>query len=199
MSYTMRHVILGVVLPFASLGCVSRNTNSDCDGGTITDPTNLITNSSFESAGNPSMDGWVVIQGPLAPFLLADAPDGGGCYSLAFAPGQPPSGGVVWTSIPGIQSGDVLRLSASVRVRKYGWASIGLTTELPPNQKHGAWVASGDTAWATVVVVDTVSLEVGDTVYVVLAGPSCELCIGTDGTGQFDLISLTREKHDSWK
>lgn len=185
MRFKTRLAFLCLLLITIHSGCDSKNTNSDCDGGTIGIHGNLVPNSSFESRGEPSMNGWQFSE-RYPPRILADAPDSGGCYSLGIGAGWIPMRGSAWASISGIQSGEVLRLSASVK----GGSGIGLTAKPQPSMDGGKWIFSSDSSWTKLTIVDTVSLEPGAPVYVVLVGPTCEVCLET---GQFDLVTLVRE------
>lgn len=186
MSTVSRLSVVGLLIAGMLSACSSKKTN-----GSFDDSGNLLSNGSFEVLGKPTLVEWSSFDPDLVEFIL-DAPQGGGRYSLGLATSWLPPTGIVWTSVAGIQSGDILTLSASVRHAAPGaWFDrIGIKYG-PDPWGAGKWVYVNDTVWTTVTIVDTVSLSDGDSVYVVLQGPGCEVCL--NGTARFDLITLARQ------
>ena len=184
------HLVFWYIFAALSIGsCGSKGTKPDDDHP------NLLLNGSFEVDGNPSLAGWAGIDSVLIS-LSPEAPPGGGIYCLTLGTSWLPPSSVVWALIPGVKAGEVLVLSATVRTPVWGNGgalalTVGPTPWQWPPRVHGKGLTFNNTSWSSLSVVDTVSLGPVDSVWVVLQGPACEVCIG--GPAQFDLISVRRQ------
>jgi hypothetical protein len=151
---------------------------------------NLIPNGNFERNGHPTLDTWQVADSSLASLTPQAAP-GGGQWSLRLQSDGAPSTGQVKFQVPGLKDGDNVRLSAYVRASDEGGGGlVGLeVTSADGRLRHKSFASTGDTQWTRVGVTETLSLEAGDTVWVVLRSPSTEL---NARSGLFDLVTLER-------
>ena len=154
-----------------------------------------IVNGSFELDGQSSLDGWsFTCHGGVS---FQEAPPGGGTWSLKLEPGNVqgcfPS--VATQTVPGIQSGEVWRLTAWVRQDTATFTVASLYWQIVPSGgTSGTLPADTTTArgWTQLTVVDTLFLAPGDSAMIVLdagrtGGPELE------GSGYlFDLVSAER-------
>jgi hypothetical protein len=145
---------------------------------------------SFERDGQPPLEGWRIGKPSLAS-LVRESPPGGGEWSLELVADWAPTLGFVTRSIPGIRSGDILRLSALVRSIGEGGGSIMLSVG-PGYGRH--WnlprrAYSTSTSWTLVSVQDTVSLAPSDSLWVTLSSFNTEIVARR---GLFDLVTLKR-------
>jgi hypothetical protein len=159
--------------------------------GPIRDPSEeLILDVSFEQGGQPTLEGWRVMN-PSLTTLVPEAAPGGGRWSLGLEADWAPTTGFVTRPIPGIEDGDVLRLSAYVRaVDADGGGSIALA--VGPSYELGGRIGqacTSSTSWTVLSVQDTVVLAPGDTVWVALSSPHTEVA---RRQGRFDRVRLTR-------
>jgi hypothetical protein len=168
-----------------------------CEGYT-TDPRpginppagNLIPNGSFERNGQGTLDTWQVSNSSLTS-LAPEAAPGGGQWSLRLQSDGAPSTGQVKFQVPGIKDGDNVRLSAYIRAsEEKGGGLVGLeVTAADGRLRHKSYASTDKTQWTQVGVTDTLSLEPGDNVWVVLSSPPTEL---NARAGLFDLVTLER-------
>jgi len=151
---------------------------------------NLIPNGSFERNGQATLDTWQVSNSSLTS-LTPEAAPGGGKWSLRLQSDGAPSTGVVKFQVPGLKDGDSVRLSAYVRATdEKGGGLVGLeVTSLDGRSRHKSFASTADTQWTQVGVTDTLALEPGDSVWVVLSSPPTELAARA---GLFDLVTLER-------
>ena len=151
---------------------------------------NLIPNGSFERNGQATLDTWQVSNSSLTS-LTPEAAPGGGKWSLRLQSDGAPSTGVVKFQVPGLKDGDSVRLSAYVRATdEKGGGLVGLeVTSLDGRSRHKSFASTADTQWTQVGVTDTLALEPGDSVWVVLSSPLTELAARA---GLFDLVTLER-------
>jgi len=153
----------------------------------------LVENGSFESEdGQPTLAGWRV-QSPMLTSLVEEAPAGGGRWSLKLEADGAPTMGNVSAVIPGVQDGDILRLSAQARATSSnGGAVIGLVVGpgVEPGQRRQARFASTTgMLWSALSVQATVSVGEGDAVWILLSSPITEMAARS---GLFDLITVER-------
>ena len=153
---------------------------------------NLVENGSFEEDGQPTLEGWRVPSPELAS-LVEEAPSGGGHWSLKLEADWAPTMGYVSAVIPGVQTGDILRLSAQARATSStGGAVIGIVvgTDVDPDGRRSARFASTTGLnWTTLTVEETVSVGEGEAVWVLLSSPNTEV---SASSGLFDLITVER-------
>jgi hypothetical protein len=150
---------------------------------------NLIPNGSFERNGQATLDSWQVSNSSLTTLAPQAAP-GGGQWSLRLQSDGAPSTGQVKFQVQGLKDGDNVRLSAYVRADEKGGGLVGLeVTSADGRLRHKSFASTEDTQWTQVRVTDTLSLEPGDNVWVVLSSPPTEL---SARAGLFDLVTLER-------
>jgi hypothetical protein len=153
-------------------------------------PGSLIPNGSFEQAGQGTLDTWQVSNAALASLTPQAAP-GGGNWSLRLEGDWAPTTGQVRFPVPGLEDGDRVRLSAYVQASGVrGGGLIGLeVTAADGHIRQTSFASSQDARWTQVGVTEKLSLEPGDTVWVVLRAPPTEL---SARAGLFDLVTLER-------
>ncbi len=184
-----RNVAWGcLVVLLTVVSCNSKGTQPN-DGGP-----NLLSNGSFEDKGNPSLAGWKLIDSALIS-LKPEAPPMGGSYCLSMGAGWIPERCYAWAQVPGVQAGDILVVSATGREWQGGMLRGGLGLIVGPSSRLPRnFVRDGlsfpVSSWSSVSMVDTVFPGPSDTVWVVLYGPTCELC--QDAPTRFDLVSVRR-------
>jgi len=150
---------------------------------------NLIPNGSFERNGQATLDTWQVSNSSLTTLAPQAAPEGGQ-WSLRLQSDGAPSTGQVKFQVPGLKDGDSVRLSAYVRADDSGGGLVGLeVTSADGRLRHKSFASTEDTQWTQVRVTDTLSLEPGDNVWVVLRSPPTQL---NARAGLFDLVKLER-------
>jgi Carbohydrate binding domain len=150
---------------------------------------NLIPNGSFERNGQATLDTWQVSNSSLTTLAPQAAPKGGQ-WSLRLQSDGAPSTGRVKFQVPGLKDGDSVRLSAYVRADDKGGGLVGLeVTSADGRLRHKSFASTEDTQWTQLRVTDTLSLEPGDNVWVVLSSPPTEL---NARAGLFDLVTLER-------
>jgi hypothetical protein len=151
---------------------------------------NLIPNGSFERGAQGTLDTWQVSNAALASLTPQAAP-GGGHWSLRLQGDWAPTTGQVRFPVPGLEDGDLVRLTAYVQAAsERGGGLIGLeVTAADGRIKQKPVASSQDARWTQVGVTEKLSLEPGDTVWVVLRAPPTEL---SARAGLFDLVTLER-------
>ena len=150
---------------------------------------NLVVNGSFERFCCPSFVGWTVFN-PALTSPANDTPADGGCWSLRLTADWAPTTAILRQRIAGVADGDVLRLSAQVRAEDpMGGGSIGLLVGKAPWTKTGKWASTNDTLWTGLSLVDTLSMEPGDSVWVEISSFHTEI---VPRVGFFDLVVLER-------
>lgn len=151
---------------------------------------NLIPNGSFEQNGQATLDTWEVSNPALASLVPQAAP-GGGSWSLRLQADQAPTTSVVRFRVPGLQDGDVVRLTAYVQASgANGGGLVGLEiTAANGNVRQKSFAASDAAQWTQVEVTFTIALQPGDGIWVVLKAPPTELAARA---GLFDLVTLER-------
>ena len=151
---------------------------------------NLIPNGSFERNGQATLDTWQVPSPALASSSPEAAP-GGGSWSLRLEADAAPSSGQVRFRVEGLRDRDTVRLSAYVRAADpRGGGLVGLEVISAAGLVRQKPVASSvDMAWVRVALTETLSLEPGDAVWVVLSSPPTQLAARI---GLFDLVTLER-------
>lgn len=151
---------------------------------------NLVPNGSFEQNGEATLATWEVSNPALASLVPQAAPGGGG-WSLRLQGDQAPGTSQVRFAVPGLQNGDVVRLSAYVQASGAGGGGlVGIEITAANGQVRQKAFASGDAPqWTQVEVTFTIASQPGDRVSVVLKAPPTELAARA---GLFDLVTLER-------
>lgn len=146
--------------------------------------TNLISNSSFEFNGVPSLQGWVMFLSPPLD-TLRDAPTGGGTWSVAIR-------GVNFLPIPSMRfiaaapaGSHVYQLSVWGKFAiRAGFAGLNLLRNDTTYPQMG--LSINDTTWAWYHALDTLTTINGDSLEVRLSGAYAGLASKTF----FDLCKL---------
>jgi hypothetical protein len=151
---------------------------------------NLIPNGSFEQNGQGTLETWDVANPALASLVQQAAP-GGGSWSLRLQGDQAPGTSQVRFTVPGLQSGEVVHLSAHVQASGAGGGGlVGIEVTAANGQVRQKSFASGDAPqWTQVEVTSTIASQPGDRVSVILKAPPTELAARA---GLFDLVTLER-------
>jgi hypothetical protein len=151
---------------------------------------NLVPNGSFEQNGQATLDTWEVPNPALASLVPQAAPGGGG-WSLRLQADQAPTTSLARFPVPGLEDGDVVRLSAYVQASgANGGGLVGLEiTAADGRVLQKSFAASDAAQWTRVEVTFTIALQPGDRIWVVLKAPPTELAARA---GLFDLVALER-------
>jgi Carbohydrate binding domain len=176
--------LIAVIFLFPLYACGQSTT------GLNEDSRNLIPNGSFEQDGRATLDTWQVANSSLAS-LTREAAPGGGQWSVRLQADWAPTTGQVRFPVPKLKDGDTVRLSAYIRASdERGGGLIGVqVTAADGRLRQESFASSKNTRWTQVSVTKTLSLEQGDTVWVVLRSPPTEL---ESRAGLFDLVMLER-------
>ena len=181
----MRHTTL-LLLFCAFLSASCSNSVTGPNGGQ-----NLLTNSTFEINGKPSLEGWVVPDTSAVHFS-SDVPQGGSGSSIVMHIGQfaPWPGNSVFATVIPPQGTH----SYSLSVFDMG-AGGGVFVYLNrPNTSNSSLVASlrtkGTASWVLSTQTDTLSTMPGDTVFVTISGGGSPEVGGTSyyNTCTFELL-----------
>jgi hypothetical protein len=132
---------------------------------------NLLPNGSFERDGQPTLEGWDVMNPALASVVHGDAP-GGGSWALRLDADWAPTTGLVRAPVVGAVPGQPLRLSAWMRaLGDWGGGMIYLMTDSWTSE----FVHSEAPDWTRVELTVTPPTEPGDTLWVVLSSLHTEM------------------------
>lgn len=176
-------VLTSLVLSLMACGNNCTEPGSDCDFGDGT------WNGSFECGCRPTLEGWRFGDPELAAWR-EDAPPGGGSWCLKLQADSIPPYGYAYASVPDVEDGDVVRLSAFVRaVREGGGGKIMLCVGDFPVCHRSSYeneALSTCTDWTHLSVEDSVRLIGEDSVWVVLAPIS--IADATPSVGLFDMV-----------
>jgi hypothetical protein len=177
-------VVLAVVFTAAVSACAQHATDPDPASA------NLLPNGSFERNGQATLDTWQVPNPALASSSPQAAP-GGGRWCLRLEADAAPSAGQARFRVERLRNGDTVRLSAYVRAPDpRGGGLVGLEVLSAEGRlKQRPLTSSVDTDWVRVSITERLSLEEGDTVWVVLSSPPTQLAARA---GLFDLVTLER-------
>ena len=151
---------------------------------------NLVPNGSFEQNGQATLDTWEVSNPALASLVPQAAP-GGGSWSLRLQADQAPATSQARFPVPGLEDGDVVRLSAYVQASgAEGGGLVGLEVAAADGHvRQKSFAGSDAPQWTQVEVTLTIASQPGDRVWVVLKAPPTELAARA---GLFDLVTLER-------
>jgi hypothetical protein len=134
---------------------------------------NLISNSSFESNGSPSLHGWTASDTSLVHFST-DVPPGGGSYSVVVQPGADPLEGAVYTTIGALPGTHIYQLF--VWAKAVHWAGDVYVDHLKLNPPATPVLFPGpiiqDTAWVMYAANDTITANAGDSLTIGLEAGS---------------------------
>ena len=151
------------------------------------DSTNFILNSSFEINNQPTLQSWVT-DTSLAK-ALQDAPPDGGQWSLQLVPGWIPQEGFAQTYVSGKSGVGVYQLtfwSKSV----YSWhGSVTFGQWTQKGWLQSKMIYCDSAIWTQYSLIDTLSLQAGDTIGVHLSAGRAEVA---RGQVLFDLIDLEK-------
>lgn len=161
--------------------------------GSLVEPvivSNILIDESFEKDHTPSLEGWQFGNPQLAQ-LVNEAPPDGGSWSLELTADWAPTTGYVYRPVAEVKSGDIVRLTAFVRGsgRFGGRGIIILTTDPNRYTSNTKSASSADTVWKQISVTDTLTLQTGDTLWVVLSSPVTEI---VPFQQEFDLVRLEK-------
>lgn len=131
----------------------------------------ILMNESFETNDISTLQ-WRFGNKELAQ-LINEAPNEGGSWSLQLTSDGAPTTGFIYKSVPNVNSGDIIKLSAFVRVVGNFPGKGIITLSVGPNyySKRSKSSYSSDTVWNQIAVIDTLKLEVNDTLWVILSSP----------------------------
>ncbi|HGY56614.1 MAG TPA: hypothetical protein ENK44_12970 [Caldithrix abyssi] len=151
---------------------------------------NLLPNGSFELNNKPTLYGWRFGNKRAAELVNQAVPHGGN-WALKLTSDWAPTTAFVYTSIPNINSGDILKLSAYVRGmgRFHGMGIIRLAVGQNINSYNMKEASSSDTVWTQISVTDTVNMGMNDTLWVILSSPITEVIPFQQ---LFDLVKLEK-------
>jgi hypothetical protein len=144
---------------------------------------NLLQNGSFERDGQPTLEGWEVLNPALTALVPGDAPEGGS-WALQLAADWAPTTALVRAPVVGVLPGQALRLSAWVRAEgDAGGGAIYLTS--------GSWtsetVVIEASEWTSAELIVDPRISPGDTLWVVLSSLHTEI---VPRRGVFDRVVL---------
>src|SRR5579883_2648822 len=169
MNNIVRIFIVGIAITGIITGCESGPpppTESTAYG-------NLISNSSFDINGAPSLQGWVASDTSLVHFST-DVPPGGGSYSVVVQPGINPIEGAVYTTVGALAGTHAYRIS--VWAKTVQWAGDVYIDHLKLNPPAQPVLIPGpiiqDTLWTQYTATDTITANAGDSLTIGLESGS---------------------------
>ena len=174
---------IGLLTIFAATSC--RKDNAIVPSGANE---NLITDSSFESNGQPSFQGWTG-QSKTYSFVN-DVPTGGGQWSLQLEPCWFPCEGYAETFVTGFNGNYTFKLICDTKAINWTGQIIlrkqnqsGTTIDLTK-------ISFNNPAWTTVSLTTNVSLQTTDKLVVHLSAGGTEVA---NGQVLFDKINLQKQ------
>ena len=176
-------LVLGGALLLAEWACAESPTSPSQAG-------NLVPNGSFEQNGQATLDTWDVSK-PSFASLVPQAAPGGGSWSLRLQADQVPTTIQARVPVQGLADGDVVRLTAYVQAAGVGGGGlVGIEVIAADGHVRQQSFAAGDAPqWTQVELALTLTMQAGDTTWVVLQAPPTELLARA---GLFDLVTLER-------
>jgi hypothetical protein len=170
--------IFPALLLFLLASCKSENPTTANGGPTV------FLNSSFESTGTPSSDGWTISSSPMGGFAT-DVPTNGGNYSIFLQASNPGGSATINIALPfGVhlfrfsvwaKTGSVAGHADLVYVPSVGQSMRLYQIDVP------------DTTWRQYSIVDSLPSQTGDSIKVVLSAGFSELIFSRT---YFDLCKL---------
>jgi len=175
-------IIIGIVI-LTLIGC-----EKSIDEFEVT--SNLLPNGSFELNNKPTLDGWLLGEERATELVNQAAPNGGN-WALKLTSDWAPTTAYVYTPVLNINSGDILKLSAYVRGTGsfHGMGIIRLVVGQNIKSGNIKEASSSDTVWTQISVMDTVSMGINDTLWVILSSPITERIPWQQ---MFDLVKLEK-------
>ena len=180
-----------IVLMLTHLFAVTILSSCSKSSDTISGPAgggNLLTNSSFEILGMPSLHGWLVSDTSAVHFM-EEAPPSGGCWSVAIDPG--------WVTIYSIST----TIAAPVGNHRYelsfgakSWNTGGMARVIlkrPDTLMVRKYLGFSDTTWSTYSLFDTLSTNKGDSLVIELWGGREHISLAGSKTC-YDLVRLQK-------
>lgn len=152
----------------------------------IKDKTNLILNSSFEVNGQPSLKYWYIQDSSQINFSH-DTPIGGGKWSICLHAewyGPLPKSPSYFVPLP--QGKHILKFSVYGKSKTIHGAAF-LILKKDAHQEITAQNLITDSTWTIYSTIDTLNINKGDSLFVLLYGGGTEL---VDGITYFDLVDL---------
>ena len=160
-----------LILLLGAAGCSNSTTTTNGPYAPI-----LLTNSTFDVSGNPSLNGWTYGKSDIdsqAQFEHDAPPSFAAQWSIALEPGWIPSTTFVTRSFTGLTSG-IYKLSLWSKVSPApGVGHFGIAVGKIPYFLGGTEVM--DSVWTQHVLLDTLTLKFSDTVSIYLTGGSSEI------------------------
>lgn len=166
---------------FSCLCFLTVATFAGCSKSSPTSPSasgNLLSNPSFESNGSPSLQGWSHAYMDTSIFAFtSDVPPAGGKYSVAIdAVWGPPN--TISQTVP-VSPGDH-QYKFSAWAKKIGFGGqLQLYLERSGSLSLLKYIDVTDTTWTEYSLVDTLSVEGGDSLRVLISGGLSQLQAGT--------------------
>jgi hypothetical protein len=149
-------------------------------------PVSLVSNPSFEISGNPTLDGWKILDSTSVR-LVEDTPSAGGRWSLRLEASAFP-GSAAYTKVPASQGRHRYRSSFWCKRAGVTLGSAGIFF-LPHDTSSMLlnFLPVHDTVWTFHSFLDTVNANAGDSLRIILVGGTND-----DGVGRtfFDLCKL---------
>lgn len=167
------------------LGC---SKSRDTISGSPSDE-NLLTNSSFEILGMPSLHGWLVSDTSAVHFSQ-EAPPGGGCWSVAIDPGWVPTMYSISTTVAAPEGSHRYELSFWT-MSWHSWGMARVILKRPDTLMVRKYLSFSDTTWSTYSLFDTLSTNKGDSVVIELWGGMEEISPAWSKT-LYDLVRLQK-------
>lgn len=150
---------------------------------------NLLVNSSFETLGMPSLNGWFVSDTSEVHFA-EEAPPSGGCWSVAINPGWVPTMYSISTTIAAPEGSHRYELSFWTKSWDT-WGMARIILKRPDTLAVRKYTAFSDTTWSTYSLVDTLSTDQGDSLVIELSGGMEEVSTVWSKTF-YDLVRLEK-------
>lgn len=150
---------------------------------------NLIQNSDLRSGNNPSLAGWKINDTAWVK-VVANAPPGGGTWSLWLAPMfGPEPGGMARTFVTGQSGEGVYTLTCWERnFSGWYWGSVSLAQFRGGREISYRSLDMKDTSWTEFTLEDTLFLQPSDTLGIELTAPSL-IYAPEYGAGYVDTVS----------
>ncbi|RMG68196.1 MAG: hypothetical protein D6715_02875 [Calditrichaeota bacterium] len=180
---------LFALLLVAGLGLiVGCSTDASPTGGTA--DRNLIANSSFEKNGQPTLENWFVEDTSKIQFVK-DAPPGGGLWSVKLFADQPaplPKSPAYPVPLP--PGKHILAFSIYGKSKGIPGAAL-LVLKNGNNRQVVAFHSVTDSTWTRYALEDTLDLQPGDSLFVLLFGGGSEILFGETS---FDRVELVEQE-----
>ena len=171
-------IVFVLLLAIVCVGCKDNGTGPSS-------ATNLITNSTFERNGKPSLDGWHRWEesDTSVTEFSQDIPSGGGGFSITFQARQfsPCPSNSIYANLTVPSGNHLYRISIYGKRTGIGGA-ISVYVNRPPcelEREPFVIMPLTDTVWTLYSFSDTLSTISSDTVFIMLVGGATEVAGGT--------------------